>query len=193
MIALRKQKMTSAKSHPLGPARGVHSVLFVCNQNAVRSPMAEAILKSRARGRLYVESAGFQSGNFPDREPDSFTATVMAEKGYDISGHQPHTLPQSQLMDYSVIIALTRVSYDYLKKACVTGQSGSGGYDPRSHTFIHKQSSADKSRLSRLEFWPVADPSDVDGRRDTILTAYRAVRDEIADRIDHRFPEFLLN
>ncbi|HET9273953.1 MAG TPA: low molecular weight phosphatase family protein, partial [Methyloceanibacter sp.] len=41
------------------------AVLFACSKNAVRSPMAEALLKHLAGGRIYVVSAGVRAG-----EPD---------------------------------------------------------------------------------------------------------------------------
>ena len=43
------------------------AVLFACSRNAVRSPMAAAILKHLARNRIYVESAGVRPG-----APDPF-------------------------------------------------------------------------------------------------------------------------
>ena len=38
------------------------AVLFVCTMNAVRSPMAAAILRHLARDRCYVMSAGVRAG-----------------------------------------------------------------------------------------------------------------------------------
>ena len=38
-------------------------MLIACTMNAVRSPMAAAILRHLTRGRLYVESAGVRAGS----------------------------------------------------------------------------------------------------------------------------------
>ena len=61
------------------PAELPKAVLFACNMNAVRSPMAEAILSYLAGRRIYVESAGVRAG-----ELDPFAITVMEEIGIDL-------------------------------------------------------------------------------------------------------------
>ena len=55
--------------------------------NAIRSPMAAAILRHLAGRRVYVASAGVRAG-----EPDPFVAAVMNEIGIDVTDHKPHTL-----------------------------------------------------------------------------------------------------
>ena len=65
------------------------AVLFACTMNAVRSPMAAAILRHLAGRRVYVESAGVRTG-----EPDPFAIAVMAEIGIDMSRHSPHTIAE---------------------------------------------------------------------------------------------------
>ena len=57
------------------------AVLFACTLNAVRSPMAAAILRHLAGRRVYVQSAGVRAG-----EPDPFVAAVMDEIGIDLKG-----------------------------------------------------------------------------------------------------------
>jgi hypothetical protein len=39
-----------------------------------------------------------------------------------------------------------------------------------------------------VEFWPIFDPTVVEGDRETRLEAYRAVRDHLLCRIRERFP-----
>ena len=63
------------------------AVLFACTMNAVRSPMAAAILRHLAGRSSYVESAGIRRG-----APDPFVAAVMSEYGIDISQHAPRTI-----------------------------------------------------------------------------------------------------
>ena len=63
------------------------SVLFACTMNAIRSPMAAAILRHLAGRRIYVESAGVRLG-----EVDPFVVAVMDEIGIDISRHAQRTL-----------------------------------------------------------------------------------------------------
>ena len=40
------------------PAVNVSSVLFACNINAVRSAMAEAMIKTRFTGQIFTDSCG---------------------------------------------------------------------------------------------------------------------------------------
>lgn len=77
------------------------SVLFLCGKNAVRSPMAAAILRER-RPDIYVASAGVERG-----EPDLFVATVLAEIGLDLADHTPHTLEDLGDMNFDLVVALT--------------------------------------------------------------------------------------
>ena len=63
------------------------AVLFACNRNAVRSPMAAAILHL-AGSRVFVASAGVRAG-----EPtDPFAIAAMEELGIDMSKHKPVSL-----------------------------------------------------------------------------------------------------
>ena len=63
------------------PARDISSVLFACNINAVRSAMAEAIIKSRFPGKIFTDSCGVTPG-----QQDGFAVAVMAEIDVDL-GH----------------------------------------------------------------------------------------------------------
>ena len=58
----------------------VHSVLFCCDFNAVRSPMAEAIMKKNYGSRIYVQSAGVKN----ELEVDGFAVAVCAEIGVEL-------------------------------------------------------------------------------------------------------------
>ena len=141
------------------PAKApVKSVLFVCNQNAVRSPMAEALAKRHSKRRLFVESAGLIAGAL-----DPFTVSAMAEEKIDLSGHKALTLADVDLTAFDAVIALTAESHAHLKKQSL------------------------KSPES-LEFWPTPDPTDSEGNRNQVMDSYRLVRDHLELRIADRFP-----
>jgi protein-tyrosine-phosphatase len=53
------------------------SVLFCCDHNATRSPMAEGLMKKFYGHRAYVQSAGVKS----EMEIDGFAIAVCAEMG----------------------------------------------------------------------------------------------------------------
>ena len=76
------------------------SVLFCCDYNAVRSPMAEGIMKKYYGTRIFVQSAGVKS----DLDIDGFSVAVCAEidvhlrrhhRPADDSDHDPALMKQS--------------------------------------------------------------------------------------------------
>lgn len=78
------------------------SVLFACNMNSVRSPMAAALLRLAAGDRLHVDSAGVYEGGL-----DPFVEIVMGELGVAMQGHEPKTLNEVELSAFDVVVALT--------------------------------------------------------------------------------------
>lgn len=78
------------------------SVLFACNMNSVRSPMAAALLRQAAGDRLSVDSAGVYEGGL-----DPFVEIVMGELGVAMASHEPKTLADVDLSAFDVVVALT--------------------------------------------------------------------------------------
>jgi protein-tyrosine-phosphatase len=134
------------------------AVLFACSRNAVRSPMAAAILKHLAGRRIYVESAGVRAG-----EPDPFAIAAMEEIGIDLSGHRPTALAELHDTSFDLIVTLS----------------------PEAH---HKALALAGAFAIDVEYWPTPDPTMTSGNREQILSAYRAVRDGLFRRIKQRFP-----
>ena len=87
---------------PVGDADLPGAVLVACSRNAVRSPMAAAILRHLAGRRIYVESAGVRAG-----ETDPFAVAVMEEIGIDISGHHPTALSDVHDTSFDLIVTLS--------------------------------------------------------------------------------------
>ena len=135
------------------------AVLFACTMNAVRSPMAAAILKHLAGRRVYVQSAGVRAG-----EPDGFVAAVMDEIGIDISRHAPTTLRDLNDTSFDLIVTLS----------------------PEAH---HQALELTRTMAVEVEYWPTFDASLMQGQgsREQILDAYRGVRDRLFRRIKDRF------
>ncbi|MGA8690806.1 MAG: arsenate reductase ArsC [Methyloceanibacter sp.] len=134
------------------------AVLFACNRNAVRSPMAAAILRHLAGNRLYVESAGVRVG-----EPDPFAVAAMEELGIDLSRHRPTSLADLHDTSFDLIVTLS----------------------PEAH---HQALALTGRFAVDVEYWPTPDPTVASGNREQILSAYRAVRDRLFLRIKQRFP-----
>jgi len=135
------------------------SVLFACTMNAVRSPMAAAILRHLAGHRVYVESAGVRAG-----EMDRFVAAVMDEIGIDLSAHEPHTLAELNDTTFDLIVTLS----------------------PEAH---HQALELTRTMAVEVEYWPTFDASLMigQGNRDQVLESYRGVRDGLFARIKERF------
>jgi protein-tyrosine-phosphatase len=136
------------------------AVLFACNFNRVRSPMAEGLLKLMFGDRIYVDSAGVKHDE--DEEPDPFVVAVMDELGVDLSKHRPKTFDDLEDDSFDVVISLT----------------------PEAQ---HRAVELARGRAVEMEYWPTHDPTLTLGARDEVLAAYREVRDALAARLRERF------
>lgn len=87
----------------------IKSVLFLCNQNAVRSPMAKALAERHTKRRVFVESAGLIAGSL-----DPFSVAVMEEEDIDISSHKAKTITEVEVSLFDLVIALTEESRDQI-------------------------------------------------------------------------------
>jgi protein-tyrosine-phosphatase len=147
-----------AVSHP--QAAQPQAVLFACGLNAVRSQMAEAMLRHMHGTNLYAASAGVRAG-----ELDPFAVAVMAEIGIDISGYRPKSfedLEDLEGLNFDLIVTLA----------------------PEAH---HTAVALTHRLAAEVEYWPTHDPSTVEGNRAQRLDAYRAVRDGLMERIRSTF------
>lgn len=143
------------------------AVLFCCNFNRVRSPLAESLLKRHAGDRIFVDSCGLQRW---ERDPgddemdvDPIAAAAMLELGPDLTRHRAKTFADLEDDSYDLIIALT----------------------PEAH---NQAIELTRGRATALEYWPTPDPTLTEGSREHRLEAFRQVRDGLADRIAARFP-----
>lgn len=133
------------------------SVLFACSMNAVRSPVAELLAKHLIPGKFYIQSAGVRAG-----EADPFTVAIMDEMGLDLGKHRPRTFEDIEDGFFDLIITLA----------------------PEAHHWALQMT---HDQAIDVEYWPTADPTLVQGSREHILSAYRAMRDGLAKRIQARF------
>jgi protein-tyrosine-phosphatase len=143
-----------------GPPDPRH-VLFVCSLNVVRSPIAAALLRHVRGSRVLVQSAGIRSTG---AAVDGFAVAVMGELGIDIKDHQPQTLADLEDQSYELVVTLS----------------------PEAH---HQALELTRTQAIAVEYWPIPDPTAVDGPREVRLEAYRAVRDALMKRIRARFPK----
>ena len=68
------------------------SVLFCCDHNAVRSPMAEGLMKKFYGHETYVQSAGVLA----DMDVDGFAISVCTELGIELARHKTRSFDEMQ-------------------------------------------------------------------------------------------------
>ena len=76
-------------------------VIFICNRNAARSPMAEGFLRALYREACEAASAGLQSFRV-----SSTAIRVMREAGIDISSHRSKSLSELSGTQFDLVISL---------------------------------------------------------------------------------------
>ena len=135
------------------------AILFSCTMNSVRSPMAESIMKFLHGHRVYIDSAGVLS-----KDIDGFAIAVMDEIGIDLSRHHAKTFDDLEDDFFDVVITLS----------------------PEAQ---HRAVELTRVMACEVEFWNTMDPSLVESEdRETVLNAYRQVRDHLLMKIKQRFP-----
>lgn len=139
------------------------SVLFCCDHNAVRSPMAEGIMKKYYGTGTYVQSAGVTN----DMEIDGFSIAVCQEIDVELSRHRSRSFDEMEnwgddLGSFDLVIALSPASQ-------------------RRALELTRYFSLD------VEYWPILDPTGLGEAREAKLASYRQARDQIRDRLVERF------
>ena len=77
-------------------------ILFACNMNSVRSPMAAALLRLNGAGPFKVDSAGVYEGGL-----DPFVEIVMKEIDVTMEQRESKIISDMELHNFDVEIALT--------------------------------------------------------------------------------------
>ena len=135
------------------------AVLFACTMNSIRSPMAEGILKFLHGDRVYVDSVGVRK-----IEINGFCITAMDEIGIDMSQHKAKSFDDLEDSFFDLVITLS----------------------PEAQ---HKAVEMTRVMACEVVFWNTFDPSIIESEdRDTVLNAFRTVRDQLMERLKDRFP-----
>ena len=139
------------------------SVLFCCDHNAVRSPMAEGIMKQFYGTDTYVQSVGVKNG----LEIDGFSIAVCQELNVELSRHRSRSFDEMEewgedLSSFDLVLALSPASQ---RRALELTR------------FYHID----------VEYWPILDPTGLGETREAKLASYRQARDQIIDRLQERW------
>lgn len=139
------------------------AVLFCCDHNSIRSPMAEALMKNLVGTKIFVQSAGVKG----DNDVDGFAVSVCKELDVELSKHKSRSFEELEdwgdhLDSFDLVVALSPTSYRRIAELT-------------------------KSTAVDVEYWETADPTGTGENREDKLAAYRAVRDDIIANIKKRF------
>ena len=144
------------------------SILFCCDHNAVRSPMAEGIMKKLFGTGTYVQSVGVIN----DLEIDGFSIAVCDEIGVELSRHRSRSFDEMErwgddLSSFDLIVALSPAS---------------------------QRRALELTRLFHLtvEYWPILDPTGIGETREIKLVSYRQTRDQILSKLREKWGQFEL-
>lgn len=144
------------------------SILFCCDHNAVRSPMAEGIMKKLYGTGTYVQSVGVIN----DLEIDGFSIAVCDEIGVELSRHKSRSFDEMErwgddLSSFDLIVALSPAS---------------------------QRRALELTRLFHLtvEYWPILDPTGIGETREMKLVSYRQTRDQILNKLREKWGQFEL-
>ena len=143
--------------------RIIQSVLFCCNYNSVRSPMAEGIFKSLIGKKIFVQSAGV----LDTLEIDGFTVKVCDEINVKLSKHRVRSLREMEkeggfIGSFDLIIPFTK-------------ESSQEAYKYSSYSSV------------LIEDWIVDEPLKNENDINQTLYSYRMTRDIIFEKIKQRF------
>ena len=133
------------------------SVLFACSHNAIRSPMAEGLAKRLYGNTTFLDSVGVRASGV-----DGFVAAALDEVGIDVHRHHAKTFDDVDPSSFDLIVTLS----------------------PEAH---HQALEVTRGTAAEVEYWPVPDPSAVEGSREMRLDAYRRMRDQLLARLKVRF------
>jgi protein-tyrosine-phosphatase len=133
------------------------SLLFACSENSIRSPMAEALARRLYGALAFIDSVGVRAN-----EIDGFAAAALDEVGIDLHRHEGKTFDDVDPSSFELIVTLS----------------------PEAH---HRALEFTRAAAVEVEYWPVTDPSAVEGSREMRLDAYRRTRDQILMRLKARF------
>jgi protein-tyrosine-phosphatase len=141
-----------------GPGALPSAVLFACNWNAVRSPMAAALMRSLYGTRVFVDCCGLRAGE----ATDPFAVAVMDEIGLDLASHKPKRFEDLDDGSFDLVVSLT----------------------PQAQ---HRAVELARGNATDLEYWPTMDPTLEGGSREQRMDGYRDVRDGLRRRLLDRF------
>ena len=139
------------------------SILFCCDFNSVRSPMAEGICKKFFSESIFVQSAGVKNV----QKIDKFSVEVCKEIDIELNKHNVKSFEDMEswgdnISSFDIIIALSpsalRASLEYTRYYSL-----------------------------EIEYWKIVDPTGIKNSRNATLDIYRITREQLKEKIIEKF------
>lgn len=96
---------------------------------------------------------------------DAFVEEVMEEIGIDMSIHTPHTMDELVATHFDLVITLSADAPEAVERRGL--------------------------EMGAIEHWPMPDPTEVEGNREAVLSAYRTLRDTLQKRVRERLEQLV--
>jgi uncharacterized protein (UPF0262 family)/protein-tyrosine-phosphatase len=91
---------------------------------------------------------------------DAFVHEVMEEIGVDMSVHTPHTMDELVANRFDLVVTLSPDAPEAVERRGL--------------------------EMAAIEHWPMPDPTETEGNREAVLSAYRTLRDTLQTRVRER-------
>ncbi len=91
---------------------------------------------------------------------DGFVEEVMEEIGVDMSVHTPHTMDELIANHFDLVVTLSPDAAEAFQSRGI--------------------------EAGAIEHWPMPDPTETEGNREAVLSAYRTLRDTLQKKVRER-------
>ncbi|MCJ8323435.1 MAG: low molecular weight phosphatase family protein [Rhizobiales bacterium] len=134
-----------------------NSILFLCSQNAVRSPMAAGIMKKYFGHKISIDSAGISP-----KDIDGYAVSVMNEINIDISQHISLSIEPAYIASFDAVVCFSQSAKHLAENIC-------------------------RTVATECQYWPVYDPVNQAENRADQLIHYRKLRDQLLEMLKTKF------
>ncbi|WP_423068971.1 UPF0262 family protein [Devosia sp. CN2-171] len=115
--------------------------------------------------RLFPGRLIVRSAGVRSGKADGFVEEVMEEIGIDMSVHTPHTMDELVANHFDLVITLSGDAPEAVERRGL--------------------------ETGAVEHWPMPDPTETEGNREAVLSAYRTLRDTLQQRVRERLDKLV--
>ncbi|MBK8085725.1 MAG: UPF0262 family protein [Devosia sp.] len=115
--------------------------------------------------RLFPGRLIVRSAGVRSGKADGFVHEVMEEIGIDMSVHTPHTMDELVANHFDLVVTLSADAPEAVQRQGL--------------------------EMGALEHWPMPDPTEAEGNRESVLSAYRTLRDTLQHKVRERLERLL--